>query len=51
MGTGRAVMPTFWIMNKIDEERSKRSRWMAALLGLVALGVYLGFLWATANGY
>jgi len=33
-----------------EATQRKRARWMAVLLGLVALAVYFGFMWATANG-
>jgi len=33
-----------------EAEQRKRARWMAVLLGLVAVAVYFGFMWATANG-
>ena len=34
-----------------EASQRKRARWMAALLGLVAVAVYLGFIWATARGF
>jgi len=36
-------------MNQASQR--KRARWMAALLGLVAVAVYFGFMWATASGF
>lgn len=31
--------------------QKKRARLLAVLLALVALAVYFGFMWMTANGY
>jgi len=34
-----------------ETAQRRRARWMAALLGLVAVAVYFGFMWATASGF
>lgn len=31
--------------------QKKRTRNLAIILGLVAIAFYLGFIWATANGF
>jgi hypothetical protein len=33
-----------------ESVQKKRARYLAIVLGLVAVAVYLGFIWATANG-
>jgi len=33
----------------IDVSQKQRARLMAILLGLVAVGLYLGMIWMTAN--
>ncbi len=38
-----------WTMNRTAEK--KRARNFALVLGLVAIAVYLGFIWATAKGF
>ncbi len=34
-----------------EATQRKRARVMAVLLGVVAVAVYLGFIWATSSGY
>jgi hypothetical protein len=33
----------------VDTNRKKRSYWLAALLGAVAIGIYVVFIWMTAR--
>lgn len=47
-GSGNQVTPAADVN---ETAQRKRARWMAVLLGLVAVAVYLGFMWATANGF
>lgn len=47
-GSGRLWRPQH-SMNQAAQK--KRTRNLAIILGLVAIAFYLGFIWATANGF